>query len=83
MGIFSFFSAPDDDNVEGSYCDTKGKAHIEYHQGDDIDDAISSAENRGDSVEFGDEDFDDRAVSNRHDEEGRSVVSGPKKPWWR
>lgn len=78
MGIFSFFSRPDED-TSGSYCDTESKFHLDYVEGDEIDEEIDSSEERGDSVKFGEADFHDEAVNNRHDENGRQVKHGPKR----
>lgn len=82
MGLFSFFAAPDED-AEGSYCDTFTRSHLDYLDDEEIDEQIVNAESRGDSVEYGDEDFDSSAIQNRHDEDGRQARHGPKEPWWR
>lgn len=80
MGFFSFFSAADEE-VEGSYSDVEDQRSFFFHRGDEIDEEIDKAEEREDEVDFSEEDFDDKCVSNRHDEDGREIEAGPFR-WW-
>jgi hypothetical protein len=77
MGIFSFFGKPDDD-VEGSYSDRSTRSTVFFHKTDEIDEEIDSADERGDSVVYSEEDFDDKAINQRYDDDGREIEQGPK-----
>jgi hypothetical protein len=77
MGIFSWFG-PADDEVEGSYCDTGTRSNVHYYKGEDIDEEIDTAEDRGDTVQFSDDDFHDSAINQRYDDDGREIEQGPK-----
>ncbi|MFK8182310.1 MAG: hypothetical protein AB8B99_02970 [Phormidesmis sp.] len=81
MGLFSFFGATRDE-VEGSYCEPEGR-HVDVIKGrKNIDFAIDASEERGDDVDVSGEEFDEKCINVRHDDDGKSVVSGPTKPWW-
>lgn len=77
MGIFSRFSRPDE-NVQGSYCDRNSKSDVEHYKGEDIDEQINNAEDRGDTVEFSKADFHDSASYQRYDDDCRQIEQGPK-----
>ncbi|MEL6554202.1 MAG: hypothetical protein AAFQ63_12170 [Cyanobacteria bacterium J06621_11] len=78
MGIFSFFSRPVK-KAKGSYCNSDSFVHLDYIEGDDIEDEVFTSQDRGDSVDFSSDGFEDEAVNNRHYEDGRPVEHGPEK----
>lgn len=77
MGIFSSFFKPKE-HSQGSYCDVDSRSDVHYIEGEeDIEDRITSAEERGDEVVYGKDDWNDATESQRFDDDMRQIEQGP------